>query len=146
MTRVSTRAYLGARMREVSQQCNCGLAEAASQSTATITPATERVLLRKKNGVECALLYLRPEQVIQVLPVSRRTLSNWQRARRIRFYKVGKVVFFRRCDIETCIEKFVVNPVGEVKPRQAVKSSTVTTELPARKRPAGRIATPPTME
>ena len=106
-----------------------------SVATATaITPAT------------VAMLYFRAEQVLQVLPISRRTLSNWQRARRIRFYRIGKTVLFKRADIEAAIERFAVAAIGEVKPRKANTAPTpitATTDAPpARKRRAGRITTP----
>lgn len=101
-----------------------GAVEATSKRSLAMTP----------NSV--ALLYLRAEQVLQVLPVSRRTISNWQRTRRIKFYRIGRTILFKRSDIETCLEKFAVNPIGEPKPRrQNVETGTTTTQpKPPRKR------------
>ncbi len=76
-----------------------------------------------------ALLYLRADQVIQVLPISRRTLSNWQARRVLPVYKVGRTVMFKRTDIEAALERFKIAAVGETTPK-AVTS---------RKRRAGRI-------
>lgn len=98
------------------------------QTAAEITPAS------------VALLYLRAEQVLQLLPVSRRTISNWQRTRRIKFYRVGRTILFKRSDIETCLEKFAVNAIGEVKSRKTVETGTITSEpVTLRKRRAERI-------
>ena len=105
---------------------------AASQNTATTTPAA------------AALMYLRADQVISVLPVSRRTLSNWQARRLIKFYRVGRTILFKRADIEAALERFAVLPVGTPRPRHCrVGDGNVTTELAKpRKRRAGRIAAP----
>jgi excisionase family DNA binding protein len=110
----------------------------STATTATTTPAT------------VALLYLRAEQVIQVLPVSRRTLSNWQAHRLIKFYRVGRTVLFKRIDIENALEKFAVNPIGEVKSRPLCKITSahiipaaITEPSPNRKRRAGRIRPEP---
>jgi len=92
-----------------------------------------------------ALLYLRADQVIHVLPVSRRTLSNWQSRRLIKFYRVGRTILFKRADIEACLERFAVNPIGEPRPRsRRIVNGTVAGEPnPQRKRRAGRISEPP---
>jgi excisionase family DNA binding protein len=79
-----------------------------------------------------ALLYLRPEQVTQVLPISRRTLSNWQRARRIKFYRVGRTVLFKRIDIESALEKFAVAPLGEAKAHKPHTKIEATPAIAAR--------------
>jgi excisionase family DNA binding protein len=76
------------------------------RTSETITPAV------------VALMYLRADQVISVLPVSRRTLSNWQARRLIKFYRVGRTILFKRADIEAALEKFAVIPVGEPRPRR----------------------------
>jgi len=57
--------------------------------------------------------YLRPDQAIEVLPISRRCLSNWQRRRVIPFYRIGRTVMFKRADIESALERFRVAAVGE---------------------------------
>jgi excisionase family DNA binding protein len=106
-----------------------------SSDAATITPAT------------AALLYLRAEQVIHVLPVSRRTLSNWQARRLIKFYRIGKTVLFKRADIEAAVEKFAIAAIGEPKIRQqrakTVETGTIINEpVTPRKRRAGRIVAP----
>src|ERR1017187_8516155 len=76
-----------------------------------------------------AALYLRANQVLELLPISRRCLSNWQRARRIKFYRCGRTILFKRSDIETCLEKYAVNPISEPRPRrQHVEADTITTE------------------
>ncbi len=63
--------------------------------------------------VESASPYLRPNQAAELLGVSRRTLSNFQRRHLIGFSKLGRVVVFRRCDIEAALHRTRVNPVGE---------------------------------
>jgi excisionase family DNA binding protein len=90
-----------------------------------------------------ALLYLRAEQVLQLLPISRRCLSNWQRERRIKFYRCGRTILFKRSDIETCLEKYAINPIGEAKPRMVIDKTTITSAptMPCKRR-AGRIAAP----
>ena len=57
--------------------------------------------------------YLRPNQAIEVLPVSRRTLSNWQRRHVIPFYRVGRTIMFKRSDLESALERFRVSATGE---------------------------------
>ena len=97
---------------------------------ATITPAT------------AALLYLRAGHVLEVLPISRRTLSNWQRARKIRFYKIGKTVLFKKSDLEAAIERFSIAAISDPKPRKAnqpAQITTPTTQAPVRKRRMERI-------
>jgi excisionase family DNA binding protein len=88
-----------------------------------------------------ALLYLRAEQVLQLLPISRRCLSNWQRARRIKFYRVGRTVLFKRIDIESALEKFAVATIGE-RPVRKPHAKTVTASPPSsgRKRKMERVA------
>ena len=85
-------------------------------------------------------MYFRAEQVLQVLPVSRRTLSNWQRSRKIRFYRVGKTVLFKRADIEAAVERFAIAAIGEPKVRKATTPATITTAPPVRKRRMARTA------
>jgi len=64
-------------------------------------------------NVESAALYLRPTEATKLLPVSRRTLSNWQRRHVIPFYRIGRTVLFKRADIEAALERFRVKAVGE---------------------------------
>jgi excisionase family DNA binding protein len=89
-------------------------------------------------------VYLRAEQVILLLPVSRRTLSNWQARRLIKFYRVGRTILFKRTDIEAALEQFAVMPLGTLRPRHRhVEDGNVTGEsITPRKRRAGRIAAP----
>jgi len=88
-------------------------------------------------------MYLRADQVISVLPVSRRTLSNWQARRLIKYYRIGRTILFKRADIEAALEKFAVMPVGTPRPRHHVGDGNVTSEPPKpRKRRAGRIVPP----
>lgn len=88
-----------------------------------------------------APFYLCAEQVIEVLPVSRRTLSNWQSRRLIKFYRVGRTVLFKRTDIEACLERYAVQPIGEprLRFRRIVNSAVAGETPPQRKRRAGRI-------
>ena len=88
-------------------------------------------------------MYLRADQVISVLPVSRRTLSNWQARRLIKFYRVGRTILFKRADIEAALEKFAVIPVGTPRPRKTAETSTIPSEsVTPRKRRAVRIVSP----
>ena len=57
--------------------------------------------------------YLRPDEAAELLGISRRSLSNFQRRHLIGFSKLGRVVVFRRCDIEAAILKFRVAAAGE---------------------------------
>jgi len=57
--------------------------------------------------------YLRPDEAAELLGVSRRTLSNLQRRHVIGFSKLGRVVVFRRTDIEAAVNRFRVSAVGE---------------------------------
>lgn len=63
--------------------------------------------------VESAAPYLRPAEATKLLPVSRRTLSNWQRRHVIPFYRIGRTVMFKRADIEAALERFRVAAIGE---------------------------------
>jgi len=63
--------------------------------------------------VEAASPYLRPAEATRLLPVSRRTLSNWQRRHLIPFYRIGRTVMFKRTDVEAALEKFRISAVGE---------------------------------
>jgi excisionase family DNA binding protein len=69
------------------------------------------------------MLYLRPQDVLEMLPVSRRTLSNWQRRRVIPFYRVGRIILFKRCDIEEALERFRVAAIGEPRQRATGKKA-----------------------
>ena len=114
---------------------------------ASLTPDTDRPLATNTPGA-VALMYLRADQVISVLPVSRRTLSNWQARRLIKFYKVGRTVLFKRTDIEDALEKFAISPIGTPRPRHRhVEDGNITSE-PARphKRRAVRIFAPANSE
>ena len=57
--------------------------------------------------------YLRPDEAAELLGISRRSLSNFQRRHLIGFSKLGRVVVFRRTDIEAALQRTRVNPVGE---------------------------------
>lgn len=63
--------------------------------------------------VESLAPYLRPDEAAELLGVSRRTLSNFQRRHLIGFSKLGRVVVFRRADIEAALQRFRVAAVGE---------------------------------
>ena len=63
--------------------------------------------------VEADAPYLRPDQAAQLLQISRRNLSNWQRRHVIGFYRIGRTVMFKRTDIESALERFRVSAVGE---------------------------------
>ena len=57
--------------------------------------------------------YLRPDQVIKLLPISRRCLSNWQRRHLIPFHRIGRTIIFKRTDIESALERYRVAASGE---------------------------------
>ncbi len=63
--------------------------------------------------VEAVAPYLRPDQAAELLGVSRRTLSNFQRRHLIGFSKLGRVVVFRRTDIEAALNRFRQAAIGE---------------------------------
>jgi excisionase family DNA binding protein len=60
-----------------------------------------------------ALAYLRAHQVLELLPISRRCLGNWQRRRVIPFYRIGRTVMFKRTDVEAALERFRVSEIGD---------------------------------
>lgn len=83
-------------------------------------------------------LYVRPKQAIQIVPVSRRTLSNWQKSRVVPFYRIGRCVLFKLSDLERTLERYRIAPVGEVRPRRTIETGSITTEpVMPRKRRAG---------
>ena len=56
--------------------------------------------------------YLRAEGVLQMLPVSKRTLMRWQKQGRIPFIRAGKrVTLYRVADIEKMLAKMTVNAI-----------------------------------
>jgi excisionase family DNA binding protein len=58
--------------------------------------------------------FLRPDQAAQLLSVSKRTLSAWQKARIVPFVKIGrKCVLFRRSDLDKAMTRFSVRALGE---------------------------------
>ena len=93
--------------------------------------------------------YLRPDEAAQFLGVSKRTLSNLQKARAIPFSKLNRVVVFKTSDIIAAVEKFRVAPVGEPHPRKVTSSrpaAPVVKPMAPRKRRMGRIPSPANME
>lgn len=54
--------------------------------------------------------YLQPDDVLEMLPISRRTLSNWQRRGVLPFYRIGRVVMFKREAIAEALERFRNRP------------------------------------
>ena len=117
--------------------------KALAQHSSTSAASSEAAVTPGSAPVTAALLYLRPEQAIQILPISRRCLSNWQRKRQIKFYRVNRTILFRRSDIEAALEKFAVNTIGEPKPRKITAGTDTITSAeppPNRKRRAGRIS------
>lgn len=73
---------------------------------------------RTADATLTATPYLRPAEATKLLPVSRRTLSNWQRRHVIPFYRIGRTVMFKRQDIEAALERFRVCAVGEAPTRR----------------------------
>jgi len=64
-------------------------------------------------------LYVRADQALALLPISRRCLGNWMKRKLLPHYRIGRVVMFRVTDIEKALEKFRVVAVGEPKPRRS---------------------------
>jgi excisionase family DNA binding protein len=59
---------------------------------------------------------VRREKVPAVLPVSLRTIGEWQRKGILPFYKVGRTVMFKLSDLETALAKFRVAAADEPRP------------------------------
>jgi excisionase family DNA binding protein len=100
-------------------------------------------------GEAASKFYLRPDEAAQFLGVSKRTLSNLQKARAIPFSKLNRVVVFKTSDIIAAVEKFRVAPVGEPRLRKATPSkptAPVVNPMGPRKRRMGRIPSPANME
>lgn len=56
--------------------------------------------------------YLRAEGVLQMLPVSKRTLMRWQKQGRLPHIKASPgVVLYRMADIEKMLAKMTVNAI-----------------------------------
>ena len=56
--------------------------------------------------------YLRAEGVLQMLPVSKRTLMRWQKQGRLPFIRAGRrVTLYRVADIEKMLAKMTVNAI-----------------------------------
>jgi hypothetical protein len=90
-------------------------------------------------------IYARPEQAIQIVPISRRTLSDWQKRKIVPWYKVRRCVLFKISDLEAALDRYRVAPVGEPRPRKAAEMGTITIQPSKRKRRAGRT-TPETVQ
>jgi excisionase family DNA binding protein len=56
---------------------------------------------------------LRPDETAQLLGISKRSLSNLQKRHAIAYSKLGRIVVFRRADIEAALERFRIAAVGE---------------------------------
>ncbi len=56
--------------------------------------------------------YMRAEELAQWLGLSKRTVAKWQKARVIPHIKIGRVVLFRRSDVEKALDWYHVQPVG----------------------------------
>lgn len=81
-------------------------------------------------NVEGAPLYLRPDEAAKLLGISRRSLSNLQKRRVLPFHRIGRIVIFKRTDIEAALSRFRINAVGE----------TLIKPVNRRKRQADRAA------
>ncbi len=77
----------------------------ATKSTAPTAPVV--------SGAQTNRDYLRPAHVVEEYPMSRRTLSNLMRRKVLPYHKVGRLVLFRRTDIEAALDRFRVRAVGE---------------------------------
>jgi len=58
-------------------------------------------------------LYLRKDELAEVLGVSMRTITNWMNGRVIPFIKVGRTVLFRRGDVDQALQRFTFRAVGD---------------------------------
>jgi excisionase family DNA binding protein len=57
--------------------------------------------------------WLRPDEACKYLRISRRTLSDWQKKRLVRFHRPAKkLILFKRADLDSAISKFAVQEVG----------------------------------
>ncbi|MBJ7391338.1 MAG: helix-turn-helix domain-containing protein [Chthoniobacterales bacterium] len=56
------------------------------------------------------------EDVADAFKVSRRTVANWTRDRRIPHLKLGRLVRFRQADVMCAMTRFVVREVGSSPP------------------------------
>ena len=60
-------------------------------------------------GQDAVSEYLRTAGVLELLPISRRTLCRWMDSGRIRFIRAGsRLILFRRSDIEKMLARFTV--------------------------------------
>jgi excisionase family DNA binding protein len=68
------------------------------------------------DAVAAARLYLRPDELVAVLGISRRTLSKWQAKRLVPFRRIGRAVLFSVKEVQATIDRFSVAAIGEPKP------------------------------
>src|SRR5882724_7266496 len=75
--------------------------------------------------------YLRPPQVAKLFGVSLRTVASWQQRRVLPHIKVGRVVLFRRDDIDRALNRFRFEAIGGTprqrtsRPQEVLWSTTV---------------------
>mgnify|MGYP003337652961 CR=1 FL=1 len=63
-------------------------------------------------------IWCRREDVPDLLPISLRTVGNWQQRRLIPFYRVSeRCVMFKLTDLEAALERFRVAPISEPQTR-----------------------------
>lgn len=56
--------------------------------------------------------YITEKTVLDILPISKRTLEDWRAKKRyLPFYKLGRKVFYKRSDIEELMDSIVVQPI-----------------------------------
>ena len=56
--------------------------------------------------------YMRVDGVLQMLPISRRTLERWKKQGRLPIIRAGeRLILYRRSDIEKMLEKMTVRAV-----------------------------------
>ena len=56
--------------------------------------------------------YMRADGVLQMLPISRRTLERWKKQGRLPIIRAGeRLILYRRSDIEKMLEKMTVRAV-----------------------------------
>ncbi|MBM3862263.1 MAG: helix-turn-helix domain-containing protein [Verrucomicrobia bacterium] len=64
--------------------------------------------LRSEKLTATTRLFLRPDELVPLLGVSKRTLSSWQAKRVLPFRRIGRTILFSLQDVQAALDKFTV--------------------------------------
>ena len=113
MSKTFSRCSESADESQAGDSVNGSLPAAFKSPPAIIDPRSAARADRTPQGRDptaCAKAeYLRTAGVLELLPISRRTLCRWMDSGRIKFIRAGsRLILFRRSDIEKMLTRFTV--------------------------------------